>query len=195
MFILKCSRYSETTLNYYNELPCPVSRSTPKCNQIFLDISLEIHLYGFCLLWCSGYLQTLLGRHPKPNSFLCSGQIVRSSSHSSNNPTRAKHSLPSSSTPSRGGLKTTIQVLFCATCTILHNKNRSSALFSSIKVTFFLRIFLKRIEKTHLKSPVFTKCLLVWLYMESVGNVGVWCVPSNPLSALPKECRWKTKTV
>ena len=182
MFILKCSRYSETTLNYYNELPCPVSRSTPKCNQIFLDISLEIHLYGFCLLWCSGYLQTLLGPHPKPNSFLCPGKIVRSSSHSSNNPTRAKHSLPSSSTPSRGGLKTTIQVLI-------------STLFSSIKFTFYLRIFLKRIEKTHLKSPVFTKCLLVWLYMESVGNVGVWCVSSNPLSALPKECRWKTKTV
>ena len=181
MFILKCSRHSETTLNYYNELPCPVSRSTPKCNQIFLDISLEIHLYGFCLLWCSGYLQTLLGRHPKPNSFLCSGQIVRSS-RSSNNPTRANHSLPSSSTPSRGGLKTTIQVLI-------------STLFSSIKFTFYLRIFLKRIEKTHLKSPVFTKCLLVWLYMESVGNVGVWCVSSNPLSALPKECRWKTKTV
>lgn len=94
-----------------------------------------------------------------------------------------------------GGFKTTIQVLFCATCTILHNKNRSSALFSSIKFTFYLRIFLKRIEKTHLKSPVFTKCLLVWLNMESVGNVGVWCVPSNPLRALPKECRWKTKTV
>ena len=38
VFILKCSRYSETTLNYYNELPCPVSRSTPRCKYIFLDI-------------------------------------------------------------------------------------------------------------------------------------------------------------
>ena len=177
MFIFKCSRYSETTLNYYNELPCPVSRSTPKSHHIFLDISLDIPLYGFCLLWCSGYLQTLLGRHPKPNSFLCPGKIVRSSSHSSNNPTRAKHSLPSSSTPSRGGLKTTIQVLFCDTCTILHNKNRSSALVSSRKSTFFLRIFL---EGTNTFK-------IAHLYeIESVGNVGVWWVSSNPLSALPK---------
>ena len=36
-----------------------------------------------------------------------------------------------------------MQVLFCATRTVLHNKNRSSTLVSSRKVTFFLRILLK----------------------------------------------------
>ena len=155
MFIFKCSRYSETTLNYYNELPCPVSRSTPKCKQIFLDISLEIHLYGFCLLWCSGYLQTLLGRHPKPNSFLCSGQIVRSSSHSSNNPTRAKHSLPSSSTPSWEAWKQPYKCSFVILVQFFTIKIDLALFFRVERVHSFLEYFWK--EQTHLKSPIFTK--------------------------------------
>ena len=153
------------------------SREVHRSLIIFFSTSPWISLCTVSVCSHAQYLQTLLGRHPKPNSFLCSGQIVRSSSHSSNNPTWAKHSLPSSSTPSRGGLKTTIQVLFCATCTILHNKNRSSALVSSRKSTFFLRIFL---EGTNTFK-------IAHLYeIESVGNVGVWWVSSSPLSALPK---------
>ena len=154
MFILKCSRYSETTLNYYNELPCPVSRSTPKSNYTFLDIPLEIPLYGFCLLWCSGYLQTLLGRHPKPNSFLCSGQIVRSS-HSSNNPTRAKHSLPSSSTPSREAWKQSYKCSFVLLVQFFLIKMDLALLFRVERLHCFLEYFWN--EQTHLKSPIFTK--------------------------------------
>ena len=155
MFIFKCSRYSETTLNHYNELPCPVSRSTPKSHHIFLDISLDIPLYGFCLLWCSGYLQTLLGRHPKPNSFLCSGQIVRSSSHSSNNPTRAKHSLPSSSTPSWEAWKQPYKCSFVLLVQFFTIKIDLALLFRVERVHSFLEYFWK--VQTHLKSPIFTK--------------------------------------
>ena len=168
MFILKwtgISRYSETTLNYYNELPCPVSRSTPRCKYIFLNIPLEIPLYGFCLLWCSGYLQTLLGRHPKPNSFLWSGQIATSPPHSSNNPTRAKHNQPSSSTPSREAWKQPCKCSFVLLVQFFAIKIDLAFLFRAERLHSFLEYFWK--EQTHLKLPIFTKCLLVWLYMEA----------------------------
>lgn len=152
MVILKC-----------NELPCPVSQSAPKCKYIFLDISLDIPLYGFCLLWCSGYLQTLLGRHPKPNSFLCSGQIVRSSPHSSNNPTRAKHNWPSSSTPSREVLKQPNKCSLVLLEQFFTIKIDLALLFRAERLHSFLEYCWK--EQTHLNSPIFTKCLLVWLCM------------------------------
>ena len=155
----------------YLDIPCPVLQSTPKGKYIFLDISLNIPLYGFCLLWCSGYLQTLLGRSPKPNSFLCSGQTVRSSLHSSNNPTQAKHNLPSSSTPSREALKQPYKCSFVLLEQFFTIKIDLALLFRAERLNSFLECCWK--EQTHLKSPIFTKCLLVWLCMESVGNVGV----------------------
>ena len=179
MFILKCSRYSETTLNYYNELSTSPWKSI--CTVSVCSDAQDI--YKLYLAVIPSQIRSCA------RDKLWDLRTRRTIQRGPNIVYRLPLLLPGEA------WKTTIQVLFCATCTILHNKNGSSALFSSIKVTFFLRIFLKRIEKTHLKSPVFTKCLLVWLYMESVGNVGVWCVSSNPLSALPKECRWKTKTV
>lgn len=58
-------------------------------------------------------------------------------------------------------------------------------LFRAERLHSFLEYCWK--EQTHLKSPILTKCLLVWLCMESVGNVlSVWCVSRNPLSALSK---------
>lgn len=162
-----------------------MTQSTPKCQYIFLVFTLDIPLYGFCLLWCSGYLQTLLGRHPKPNSFLCVRQIARSSPHSSNNPTRAKHNLPSSSTPSREFLRQPYKCSLVLLEQFLVIKIDLTLLFRAERLHSFLEYCWK--EQTHLKSPILTKCLLVWLCMESVGNVlSVWCVSRNPLSALSK---------
>ena len=154
MFILKFSRYSDKILLQW--VPCPVSQRTPKYEYIFLDISLDIPLYGFCLLWWSGYLQTLLGRHPKPNSFLCSGQIVRSSPHSSNSPTRAKHNLPSSSTPSREVLKQPRKCSFVLLGQFFTIKIDPALLFRAERLHSFLEYCWK--EQTHLKSPIIMKC-------------------------------------
>ena len=77
-----------------------------------------------------------------------------------------------------------MQVLVCATCTILRNKNRSSVLVSSRKVTFFLRIFLKGTNTFKIAHLYEMSAGMV--IHGSVGNVGVWCMSSNPLSALPK---------
>ena len=114
-----------------------------------------------------------------PNSFLCAGQIVRSSPHSSNNPTRAKHNLPSSSTPSREVLRQPYKCSLVLLEQFLTIKIDLPLLFRAERLHSFLEYCWK--EQTHLKSRILTKCLLVWLCMKSVGIVlSVWCVSRNP---------------